>query len=225
MSQSRKIVRNLIIADTQEITSLGLKVLVDVSPISNIAEIFMANDKSTLIRFLSENENSLVVLDYTLFDFASITEIQILMERYPESSWILFSDELSDSFLRQMLMNDLSFSIVFKSNHLDEITSAFKSAFMYQRYLTVNIENHLKILKRSINDVSDYNLTITEKEILKEMALGKTTKQIAYDRNVSFHTIMTHRKNIFRKLDVNNVHEAIKYGMKAGVVDLSDYYI
>lgn len=63
------------------------------------------------------------------------------------------------------------------------------------------------------------------KIILKEIALGKTTKEIAAEKNLSFHTINSHRKNIFRKLGVNNVHEAIKYAMRAGIVDLAEYYI
>lgn len=54
------------------------------------------------------------------------------------------------------------------------------------------------------------NLTKTETEILKDIALGMTTKEIAEKRFSSFHTVNTHRKNIF-KLGVNNVHEATKY--------------
>jgi DNA-binding CsgD family transcriptional regulator len=55
--------------------------------------------------------------------------------------------------------------------------------------------------------------------------MGKTTKEIAYEQNLSFHTINTHRKNIFRKLEINNVHEAIKYALRAGIIDLSEYCI
>lgn len=68
-------------------------------------------------------------------------------------------------------------------------------------------------------------MTTAERNILREIALGKTTKEIAAERNLSFHTINSHRKNIFRKLGVNNVHEAIKYAMKTGIVDLIEYYI
>ena len=68
-------------------------------------------------------------------------------------------------------------------------------------------------------------LTASEKEILKAIASGKTTKEIAEIRHSSMHTIISHRKNIFRKIEVNNVHEATKYAVKAGLVDLSDYYI
>ena len=69
------------------------------------------------------------------------------------------------------------------------------------------------------------NLTRTETEILKDIALGMTTKEIADKRFSSFHTVNTHRKNIFRKLNVNNVHEATKYALRAGLVDTAEYYI
>ena len=68
-------------------------------------------------------------------------------------------------------------------------------------------------------------LTKTETEILRDIALGMTTKEIAEKRFSSFHTVNTHRKNIFRKIEVNNVHEATKYAIKSGLVDTADYYI
>ena len=49
--------------------------------------------------------------------------------------------------------------------------------------------------------------------------------KLAAEKILSFHTINSHRINIFRKLGVNNVHEATKYAMRAGIVDLAEYYI
>lgn len=215
--------RNLIIADTQDITRIGLKYIVrDIEEVSHVYEVA---DKSALIQLLSENEDSVVILDYTLLDFASINDLQMLSERYPKSDWVLFSDELSDTFLKQMQANGLVFSIVLKSSFLEEIDTAIRSALLGDRYLCKRVDNHVKTLTRSLESIADHNLTGTEKEILKEIALGKTTKEIAAERNLSFHTVITHRKNIFRKLEVNNVHEATKYAMKAGIVDVSEYYI
>ena len=68
-------------------------------------------------------------------------------------------------------------------------------------------------------------LTPTEKEILSEIVWGKTAKDIAQLRNVSLHTVITHRKNIYRKLDVNNSQEASRYALRAGIVDAVEYYI
>ena len=68
-------------------------------------------------------------------------------------------------------------------------------------------------------------LTSTEIEIVKAIAQGKSTKEIANERFSSIHTITTHRKNIFRKLGVNTAHEVIKYALRAGLVDSSEFYI
>ena len=68
-------------------------------------------------------------------------------------------------------------------------------------------------------------LTKTETEILIAIAQGMTSREIAEKRFLSFHTVNTHRKNIFRKLGVNNVHEATRYALRAGLIDAAEYYI
>ena len=74
--------------------------------------------------------------------------------------------------------------------------------------------------------VSDMpQLTMTEKEVLRSLTLGKTTKEIAAERFLSVYTVMTHRKNIFRKLNVNNAQEAIRYALRAGIVNVAEYCI
>ena len=68
-------------------------------------------------------------------------------------------------------------------------------------------------------------LTATETEIVRAIAQGKTTKEIATERFSSVHTITTHRKNIFRKLNVNTAHEVVKYALRAGLIDSSEFDI
>ena len=68
-------------------------------------------------------------------------------------------------------------------------------------------------------------LTPSEIEILKLICRGMSVKEMAAERVSSIHTIITHKKNIFRKLEVNNVYEATKYALRAGIVDMVDYYI
>jgi DNA-binding NarL/FixJ family response regulator len=55
--------------------------------------------------------------------------------------------------------------------------------------------------------------------------MGKSVREIAEERISSVHTIATHKKNIFRKLEVNNIHEATKYALRSGLIDSMDYYI
>lgn len=216
--------RNIILADNQDITNAGIRYLLQNN--ADVTEIIEANHKKELLKLMTEKPESLVILDYTLYDFESVNELIFLQSRFEHVDWILFSDELSDEFLRLLLFNTNSFSVLMKDSSIEEIGTALKEAFRSNRYICNHVSNLLLDATKTMSKAhSKQILTPTEQEILKEMALGKTTKEIAAKRHVSAHTIMTHRKNIFRKIEVNNVHEATKYAMRAGIVDLAEYYI
>ena len=216
--------RDIILADNQDISTAGWHYLFQNN--SEIIEIHEVEQKSALITLILKSPDSLVILDYTLFDFESVNELLILEQRFDKIDWILFSDELSDDFLRTLLYNTNSFSVLMKDCSKEEIGSAIKEAMKGNRYICNYVSNILLDSNKSMQvQPVKSRLTATEQEILKEMALGRTTKEIAAHRFVSVHTIMTHRKNIFRKIEVNNVHEATKYAIRAGIVDMAEYYI
>jgi len=217
--------RQIILADNQNITSFGIRYLLSQAGFDN--EVLDAHDKRNLLDLLQADSDALVVLDYTLFDFETVNELIVLNTRFEKTDWILFSDELNDDFWVNLLYNTNSFGVVLKNNSTDEIQTAIREALKGRRYICNYVSNILlDISKRNgENKRNENKLTITEQEILREIALGKTTKEIANQRFVSSHTIMTHRKNIFRKINVNNIHEATKYAMRAGIVDMAEYYI
>ena len=216
--------RKILIADNQDISKAGWYYLLQSQTES--VEITEANTKTELIALLNVYPDSLVILDYTLFNFDSANDLVILQLRFEQTDWILFSDELSEEFLRTLLYNTHSFSVIMKDSAKDEIERALKDSIKGIRYICNYVSNILINSNKSQKNLNPKQiLTATEVEILKDMALGKTTKEIAVKRFVSIHTVMTHRKNIFRKIEVNNVHEATKYAIRAGVVDMAEYYI
>lgn len=215
--------KDIIIADKQDITRIGMESLIPNA--GKVSSQLKADSKSELIKHLMLQPESIVILDYTLSDFTSIDELLNVGHRFTQSRWLLFSDELSNDFLRRLIINNDTFSVILKSCDLDEIQMGLIQIFRGERFICNRVANQLLQPPKQQIEKAEHILTPTEKEILKEIALGRTTKEIAASRNLSFHTIITHRKNIFRKLDVNNVHEAIKYAMRAGLVDLAEYYI
>jgi DNA-binding NarL/FixJ family response regulator len=215
--------KDVIIADKQDITRIGIEALMEKT--GKVLSMAKADNKGELIKLLLSCPDAIVVLDYTLSDFAGIDELLNLGYRFPKVKWLLFSDELSDDFLRRLVINSESYSVVLKSCDLDEISMALIQILRGERFICNRVMNQLLQPQKQQTNTTENLLTATEKEILKGIALGHTTKEIAANRHLSFHTIITHRKNIFRKLDVNNAHEAIKYAMRAGLVDLAEYYI
>jgi DNA-binding NarL/FixJ family response regulator len=210
-----------ILADNQDISKAGIRYLL--KEIGFDGKYCETRNKSDLIQSLSENEDATVVLDYTNLDFNNIEELLIVASRFPKVNWILFSDELSLPFLKRIYL-EKTFSILLKNSTSDEIKQSLTLSHQQDRYICQRIMQFISTSKES-KDTEKMMLTHTEQEILKLIALGKSVKEIAEERFSSAHTIMTHKKNIFRKLEVNNIHEATKYALRSGLIDTMEYYI
>lgn len=211
---------NIIIADNQDITCAGL---VYTCLELGMRQPVIVKDKSSLIEQLAANPVSVVILDYTLIDINDVDELLILSQRFANTYWLLFSEELTRDFVKRLLLMSANFGIVMKESSMFEIKTAIQSAQKGSRFVCQRMAELLLVSENQ--EEEKIKLTPTELEILKDIALGMTTKEIAEKRFSSFHTVNTHRKNIFRKLGVNNVHEATKYALRAGLIDSAEYYI
>jgi DNA-binding NarL/FixJ family response regulator len=207
--------RNYIIADNQDLTRFALESLLQKGEEN---AVYKAYDKAGLVALLKEHESAVVLLDYTLFDFADEEQLLIVAERFSLSDWILISDELTPPFIRRVVYSSHQFSVVFKDSPLQEIKEALKTVEHHNRYLSQRALESI-ITQQQEEEKVNKILTQTETEIVKAIAQGKTTKEIAAERFASIHTITTHRKNIFRKLGVNTAHDVIKYALRAGIVN------
>lgn len=210
----------ILLADKQDITRAGLTYVIEKM---EGLETKYVEDKADLLLALRENEDTVVVLDYTLFDINDADELLILNQRFPYTRWLLFCEDLSADFVKILIASSMQFSILLKESAIMEIKEAIRFCVAGNRFIC---QRMMEVLLTSQHEEEEkINLTKTETEILKDIALGMTTKEIAVKRFSSFHTVNTHRKNIFRKLGVNNVHEATKYALRAGLVDSAEYYI
>ena len=77
--------RNYIIADNQELTRFALENLLK-NDEENV--IYRAFDRAGLVALLKEHESAIVLLDYTLFDFADEDQLLIIAERFSLSDWV-----------------------------------------------------------------------------------------------------------------------------------------
>ena len=67
------------------------------------------------------------------------------------------------------------------------------------------------------NELTLVKLTKTEKEIIKALSKGKTTKEIARERSRSYDTINNHKRNIFRKLGICKINELVSFAKESGL--------
>lgn len=102
-----------------------------------------------------------------------------------------------------------------------ELVSAIRAvnrgdSYLYPAAASALIEDYLKP-----GEQEDYDrLTAREREILKFIAEGLTSRQIAERLIISTKTVMGHRAKVMEKLDVHNRAELIKYAVRKGLVSI-----
>ena len=211
-----------VIADNQAITRAGIHGFISALPLRVQMEVIDVTDKKSLVNALMEHPESVVVLDYSLFDLRSVEEFLVLQKRFQGVKWIFFSSEMSVSLMRRLSFED-NVGMTLKECDVAVIRDALLSAADGEPVTCRQIETLLS--NSSSHEPSAPTLTNSEIEILRLIAKGKSVKEIALERNSSVHTITTHKKNLFRKLEVNNVYEATKYAIRTGLVEMVEYYI
>lgn len=210
---------DFIIADSHYLSIRGLSVIIDdIFPDARIYEIPAKNE---LVRLLSVSPEAIVIINLASFDFPDLDAFLRIVARFENTRWILTYPDLSREALVRTTAEDIS--IIDLDGNRNDFMEAITAVAQKKRYICQNAKNELEISQR-ISELP-VPLTNSEKEILRLMASGLSVKEMADIRCNSIHTIITHKKNIFRKLDVNTVHEAVKYALRSGLVELLDYYI
>lgn len=219
-------IHSFFICDPQDITRLGFQAALQ--SISTDFSIQLIMDKKTLTEKLTPEEQVVIIIDYNLFKFYNLNEIVAIKEQYPGSEWIFTSSDVEVGFIHEFSQSLPNAGFIFKSDPIEDFISAITSAIQGRRYYSSQvlglILGKLQTEKKSINEAIP-NLTPTEREIVSLLVSGKSTKEIASNRCLSNHTVSTHRKNIFRKMQVNCVGELTKKALKVGLIDHTEYYI
>ncbi len=109
--------------------------------------------------------------------------------------------------------------------HHNEVDSNNKNSFSILDSKVEIIEKLTPYIKTSevSSELDDSEeLTPREKLILKNVALGLTNKEIANNLHISTHTVISHRKNITRKLNIKSVSGLTVYAILNEIINLED---
>lgn len=216
------VVKNIVIADTQFLIVTALKSLLD-RQAEWCAEA--VNSSSELYKVLEKETCQLLITDHLLFDYNHPEGLYEIKRKFPKVSILILTNSLSKTEFSELTKFGIR-NIIYKTADRHEILTAIESALKGKKYYSGEIlDMLLEMGEPRQNTEEPIHLTSAEIEIVKLIASGLTTKEIAAKKHISFHTVNTHRKNIFRKMGVSNASELIIYAIKAGWIDNIEYYI
>lgn len=214
----------ILLADPQTLTRKGIvRVIKEELKYDNVET---ANTKEELYNKLPEIRPDLLIIDYDLFDFENIEELETVKKLSPATNLLVLSDNKAMEDILRVLDCGINDYILKKCDEL-ELSEAITATLNNRKFFCSEVLDALVDSKTPASNKSKEtcHLTCSEIEIIQLIAQGLTTKDIAARKFLSFHTVNTHRKNIFRKLGINNTSELIMYAIRAGIIDTTEYYI
>jgi len=167
----------------------------------------------------------LLITDPGLFSRVQYGLLSELAHSHPRLSIMVLTPGITREEVLALTKSGV-YAIVYKTAGKEEILAAFQAALNKKNFFCEKVMElliHPNGRKHSIRQPEA--LTRAELRIVELVASGLTTKQIAEKIRVSYHTVMSHRKNIFRKLGVNNASEMVMHALRAGWIDTIEYHI
>ena len=174
--------------------------------LNNHSEIKLLNtftEASTALGFLKSTEVDVVLVDINMPTMNGIDATAAIKKQSPKTKIIAISNINEGSIVGRMLNAGAS-GYLLKNVSATELVDAIKTAMDGEQVLSSEIE---VVMKQTTNCVP--KITQRETDVLKLMAKGFTTPQIAEQMFISPLTVESHRRNLLQKFEVSNAASLI----------------
>ncbi len=204
----------ILLADQQIITIEGLRGIL--SREEDMLILDHALTKNKLWEKLETHNPDVLISDFNTIEFLTLEDLKRISTSFKTTQVLLITSEVDRDNLNKAKELGVK-GFITKKCSLDEILLATRTVANGQRFICPSILDILFNEPESSQD-DDINLTPREIEILKLIALGKSTISIASDLFVSPHTVQTHRKNIIKKLQIKSPTQFVIHAMDRGLI-------
>jgi DNA-binding NarL/FixJ family response regulator len=198
----------IVLADDHAMFREGIrKVIEQISDVSVAGEV---NDGLELLDFLKEFCPDLILLDISMPNLRGLEAIREIKKTYPQVKILVLTMHKKKEFILQALKDGAN-GFLLKEDASEELIRAVQAIKNGRQYFSSLLSNVLSslVLEKAEADI----LTTREKEVLKFIAEGKKTREIAEALYISPYTVRRHRSNIMEKLNIKSLADLVKYAI------------
>jgi DNA-binding NarL/FixJ family response regulator len=203
----------LVIVDDHDVVLQGLKMLLQSQP--DVEVVGVAADGERALECIRQTKPDLVLLDMELPGSSGIIVSRQILAQHPQIKIVIFSGYTTPEYVQEAIQAGVK-GYLHKTHKIPEILEALVTAYRGQLYLCSEAATLLAQDYCRKANASDARLSEREQEVLRRIAEGRSTKEIAGDLNVSIKTIESHRQNLMEKLNLHSVAALTKYAIRQG---------
>lgn len=210
----------IFIADDHPVLRNGIKAILSSHP--DYAVVGEADGGVDALKAISTLKPDVVIMDITMPDLNGITATKRITEELPEAKVIILSMH-ADIFHAIDAFRAGALAYVLKDSPPGELLNAVEKVVSGAKYASPSVSEGLlndfvDVIKKDHGQDTLDSLSQREREVLKLIAEGNTSKEVAGKLFISVSTVKTHRINIMKKLNVSDMASLIKTAIRKGIV-------
>jgi len=227
----------VLLADDHDILRQGLKLLLSLQQeIQTVGEARTGREAVDMVRDLQPN---VVVMDITMPDMDGLEACRLIRSRYPLTQVLILTMHESEEYFLQALRVGAAGYLVKKAApsdlHMAIHAVAHGGAFLYpglakaliRAYVSDSSATTPAPLQQDKARASSLaqelrNLTPREIEVVKLVAEGHTSQEIADQLVLSIKTVQAHRANIMEKLGLRDITQLVRFAIRYGLISLAE---
>ncbi len=211
----------ILLADDHEMVRDGLKLVLDSAP--DLTVVAEASDGVEALRKALIEDIDLVVLDVSMPRMGGLQVVRELAKQRPEMRALMLSMHDNEQYFFEALKAGAS-GYVLKSAANRELIEACRkvmrgSAFVSPPAAEALIRDYLEQPAKGTKRAPGDPLTPRELDVVKLIAEGYTSDEIAEALLISNKTVDRHRANVLEKLGMRNRVELTRYAIRRGLVE------
>jgi len=210
----------IVLADDHAMVRHGLRLVLDAEP--DLEVVAEAGDGAEAVELVLEHDPHLLILDVSMPRLTGLQAARELSRRKPDLRMLMLSMHDNERYFFEALRAGAS-GYVLKSSADRDLVEACRATmrgepFLYPKAARALIREHLEGARTGAA-IRDDPLTPRESEIVKLVAEGHTSREIAEALVISEKTVERHRANILDKLGMRDRVELTRYAIRTGLAE------
>ena len=210
----------VLLADDHAVVRHGLRMVLDAEP--DLEVVAEAGDGAEAVARALEDDVDLAIIDISMPRMTGLQAVRELHARRPDLRILILSMHQNEQYLYEALKAGAS-GYVLKTVVDRDLIEACRAVmrgepFLYPGAMTPLIRDYLR-RARTDQPLREDPLTAREQEVVKLIAEGYSSKQIAAALVISEKTVERHRANILEKLGMHDRVELTRYAIRRGLVE------
>lgn len=212
----------IILADDHKMVRAGIRSLLEKLP--EVEVVAEAGDGQQAINLVEEHEPDILLTDIAMPGLDGLEVTRHLAKAFPTVRVVILSMYSDEGYISQALRAG-AVGYLLKGAAREELTLAIRAVAQGETYLSPPVSK-LVIMQYSGRQESNGNplkkLTPRQAQVLKMIAEGKTTKQVAIELDISVKTVETHRMLLMERLEIHDIAGLVRLAIKTGLVRMED---